>query len=202
MGLPFIRNWCFKKANRDSSSFHCMALDNSFLFQYYFLGWPLILILHCLQHWLMDYMSEVLLCKYLTFYPSSFLGWYLFVKGGLKGRGGGRGKSVALQKLIESNDCQYQHDSFTPFRSVPWWPGPSESYFPEDLGTSGLSISLALSIFLFPLPKTAPSVQQTFASFILTLVLKSERRWTQFSGNRGWRCNMRYPMGQRALFWD
>lgn len=128
MGLPFLQNWCIKIVDRDSSSFHGMALDISFLSQYYFLGWPPILILQCWQHWLMGYLGEDLVPSLNTWHFILAASWVdtSLWKEGLDSRGRGGGKSVALQKLTESSDCQYQHDSFTPLRSIPWWPGPGE----------------------------------------------------------------------------
>lgn len=205
MGLPFLQNRCIKIADRDFSSFHCMALDNSFLSQYYFLGWPLILILQGLQHWFMGYLGEDLIPSLNICHFILAASWVdTFVKGGLR-------------KRRRREKCGITETYRKQWLSVPAWllHAPQictmvtrtqwKSYFLEDLRTSGLSISLALFIFLFPLPKTAPQVSSKPLLPLwcgLTLVLKSERCWPQFSGICGWRCNMRYPMGQRALSWD
>lgn len=153
--LPFLHNQCIETVNTDSRFFLCTVLDISFLVLFPGLATNLnSAVFTTLTHGTLGWRFTSFI-KYLTFYPSSFLGWYLFVKGVV--RGGEEGGKVwhyrKLEKAVTVNT------SMTPSHPYDLYHGDWNSVrgFLEDLGTNRWAVPLVLPLpfFCMPLPKTA-----------------------------------------------
>lgn len=146
MILPFLHNQCIEIANTASRFFFCMALDISFLVLFPVLATNLnSAVFTTLTHGTLGWRPTSSI-KYLTFYPSSFLGWYLFVNEVV--RGGEEGGKVWHYRKLEKAVTEPQHDFFTPLQSVPQELSERLLGGPMNQQT-GCSISLAPSIFLY-----------------------------------------------------